>query len=142
MEAQRASNEAEFEQFKRGWYVGDEEFRQKLLAQMKQKRGAEHFGELVREAEEVKAERLVKEELKKLGWQGKELALRRKGDPEKLRLARLLRQNTTMTVSWIAKRLQMGVPSHLTHLLYWAGKENQRKRMPSYKYQIPRSDPE
>ena len=70
----------------------------------------------------------MKQELRKLGWKEKELVLRRNGDPEKLRLARSLRQNTTMTVSWIVKRLQMGVPSPLTHLLYWAGKEKPKKK--------------
>src|SRR5438045_1145285 len=43
MEAQRAGDEAEFQALKRGWYLGDEEFRQELLTQMQGKRGAEHF---------------------------------------------------------------------------------------------------
>jgi len=30
-----------------------------------------------------------------------------------------LRRETTMTVKWIAERLQMGTPTHLAHLLYW-----------------------
>ena len=127
-EARRAANAEEFEQFKGGWSVGDDEFREEPLAQMDQKRGAEHFGNEVREREEVKAGRLVKQELRKLSWPEKELTVRRKGDPEKLRLAQLLRRNTTMTVSWIAKRLHMGVPSHLTHLLYWAGKKKPKKK--------------
>jgi len=127
MEGRRVADQQEFQQFRRGWYVGDKKFRQKLLAQMSPKRGAEHFGEEVREAEEAKAERLVRAELKKLGWRGKDLASRRKGDPEKVRLARWLRQHTTMTAGWIAKRLQMGVPGHLTHLLYWAEKKKPEK---------------
>ena len=36
--------------------------------------------------------------------------------------SQLLRQNTTMTIGWIADRLQMGTPGHLSHLLYWEGK--------------------
>ena len=36
--------------------MGDEEFRQELLAQMKGKRGPEHFGAAVRESEMAKAE--------------------------------------------------------------------------------------
>jgi len=34
--------------------------------------------------------------------------MRRKGDPKKVRLARLLRQKTTMTFGAVAERLQMG----------------------------------
>jgi hypothetical protein len=30
-----------------------------------------------------------------------------------------LRQETTMMLSWIADRLQMGTRTHLAHLLYW-----------------------
>ena len=82
--------------------MGDEEFRQELLAQMKAKRGPEHFGAAVRESEMAKAERVVQKELKRLRWREKELAGQRKGDPEKVRLAILLRQNTTMTIAWIA----------------------------------------
>src|SRR6266699_222839 len=70
--------------------VGDEEFRQELLAQMKAKRGPEHFGAAVRESEMAKAERVVQKEFKRLGWGEKELSAQRKGNPEKVRLARLL----------------------------------------------------
>jgi hypothetical protein len=53
----------------------------------------------------------------------KELGLRRKGDIAKLRIAKLLREKTTMTLGWIAERLQMGTKTHLAHLLYWEGRE-------------------
>jgi len=128
MESRRASDGSEFQAFKRGWYVGDEKFRQDLLAQMKGKRRPEHFGPAVRESEMAKAERVVQKELKRLGWREKELTARRKGDPKKLRLAMLLRQNTTMTTGWIAERLQMGTPGHLSHLLYWDGKTKPKQK--------------
>lgn len=51
----------------------------------------------------------VREELAKLGWKEADLTQRRKGDPGKVRIARQLRQETTMTLAWIAQRLQMGV---------------------------------
>ena len=113
---------------KRGWYLGDEEFREQLLGQMGGKRGREHFGEAVQESEAAQSEQVVKEALKKLGWREKDLAERRKGDPEKLRLARLLRQKTTMTLSEVAERLQMGTSGHLAHLLYWEGKTKPQQR--------------
>ena len=128
MEARRAASEEEFQKLKRGWYLGDEEFRQELLSQMKGKRGTEHFGEEVRESEAAQAERVVKSELKRLGWREGELGKRRKGDPETVRLARFLRENTTMTLSKIAERLQMGAAGHLSHLLYWEGKAKPKQK--------------
>lgn len=64
-------------------------------------------------------ERLLAEELARLGRAEAELALRRKGDHRlKVSLAAKLRAQTTMTLGWIANRLQMGTRGHLTHLLY------------------------
>ena len=74
------------------------------------------------ESAEAKAERMVLEELKKLGWRREELGKRRKGDAEKVRIALRLRKETTMTSAWIAQRLEMGTKTHLSHLLYWQGR--------------------
>jgi hypothetical protein len=43
-------------------------------------------------------------------------------------MAQALRREITMTLAWVAARLQMGTKSHLTHLLYWAGQRTNRKR--------------
>ena len=43
----------------------------------------------------------------RLGWTEVELNCRRKGDPGKVEIARQLRRETTMTLAWIARRLQM-----------------------------------
>ena len=40
-------------------------------------------------------------------------------DVQKVRMARRLRQETTMTLQWIAERLQIGTKTHSAHLLYW-----------------------
>ena len=66
----------------------------------------------------AKAERIVREELEALRWSALELQHRRKGDPEKLKIAQRLRNQTTMTLHWIAQRLHMGSAGHLSHLLY------------------------
>jgi hypothetical protein len=47
------------------------------------------------------------------------LKQRRKGDAAKVKIARRLRRETTMTLAWIAQRLHMGTKTHLAHLLYW-----------------------
>jgi len=75
-----------------------------------------------------KAQRLVRDELKKLGWQERGLKRRRKGDPGKIGIALRLRQETTMTLSWIAHRLQMGTKTHLSHLLYWHGQDRKKRK--------------
>ena len=120
LELRRASEELEeLEEAVGGWCVGSEEFRDELLAQMHERKGAEHFGPEIRESAVQKAQRLVKEELARLGWGERELKRRRKGDPEKVRIASRLRRETTMTQAWIAERLHMGTKTHLAHLLYW-----------------------
>jgi hypothetical protein len=52
---------------------------------------------------------------------------RPKGDPEKVRIAVRLRQETTMTLGWIAQALHMGTKTHLSHLLYWRGKQKKKR---------------
>ena len=64
---------------------------------------------------------MVLEELKKLCWDDQELPQRRKGDPAKVRIALRLRQETTMTLAWIAQRLKMGAWTHVSNLLRFGG---------------------
>ena len=124
MEGRRASEDGdEFKGVVRGWGLGGQSFRQELLVQMSERAGPEHYGVEIRELAEEKAERLTREELQKLGWEEEVLDQRSKGDPQKLRMALRLRQETTMTLTWIAQRLQMGTKTHLSHLLYWHGRD-------------------
>jgi len=116
------SKKEEFRQMERGWCVGDEEFRRELLEQVSKEPGTSHYGEMVQEAVEVRAERLVSRRLKAMGWTEKDLAVRRKGDPKKVKLAAELRAETTMPLAWIAARLVMGSRGYLTWLLYRQGK--------------------
>ena len=80
--------------------------------------GEHHYGEERAETEQEEAERMVWEGLKRLGWREADVAARRKGDAGKVELAVRLRAETTVTVKWIAERLQMGAWTHLNHLLY------------------------
>jgi hypothetical protein len=72
------------------------------------KLGEHHAGEWRRESGEAKAERLVGQELKRLGWTEADLAVRRKSDPLKLAIAARLRRETTLTLKAIAARVQLG----------------------------------
>jgi hypothetical protein len=118
MEARRAAElDKEWKTVRRGWCLGGKEFRQELLEHMRGRTGPNHGGEERRETEEAWAEQLLAEELKRRRWAGAELAQRRKGDALKLKLARRLRQETTMTLNWIAKRLHTGAAGSLANLL-------------------------
>jgi hypothetical protein len=46
------------------------------------------------------------------GWKRRDLEGDAKGDPEKIKRARRLRQETTMTWAWIAEHLAMGAGGH------------------------------
>jgi hypothetical protein len=60
------------------------------------------------ETEQAKALRIVQEELKRRGWTRAELKRRRKGDEAKVALARRLREETAVSLRWIAENLYMG----------------------------------
>ena len=99
-------------ELRRGRYLGDEEFRRELLAQMDGKIGHHHGEPERRESAEQRAESLLKEELNRRGWDQKELKRRRKSDPGKVQVARRLRKETTMNWQWIAASLMMGAADY------------------------------
>jgi putative transposase len=119
MESRRGEEQPEeWKKVRRGWCLGDETFRKELLAQMAEQAGDSHYGEAKRESAQEKAQRIVAEELKRVGWEEADLLKHRKGDRRKVKLARRLRQETTMTLKWIADRLKMGVWTHVSNRLY------------------------
>ena len=112
-----------------GWFLGSQEFRRELLAQVTAQAGPRHTGEEVTESCQAKAERIVQQELKELGWSMQDLESRPKGDARKVKIAQRLRQETTMTLSWIAERLRMGTPGHVNCLLYRKPREDAGQNM-------------
>jgi hypothetical protein len=114
-----AEDGGDLKAIRRGWFFGGDALRQELLAQASEKTGRWHYGDLVREAAEARAERIVAEELIKRKWSELTLAARRKGDAVKVDMAQRLQRETTVTLAWIAQRLQMGTRTYLAHLLYW-----------------------
>jgi hypothetical protein len=120
LEAGRRAEDGEaYKEIRRGWFFGEDALKERLLEQVSARSGAWHYGEELRESAEAKAERIVKQELKRRGWDAAVLRARRKGDPAKVAMAVRLRAETTMTLAWIADRLQMGTKTHVAHLLYW-----------------------
>jgi len=103
---------------RRGWALGSKEFREELLAAMEERDGEYFSGEELRESDEQKAERLVREQLRKFGWTNADLKATRKGDLRKLRIAKQLSEHTTVGLKWISNRLHAGVWTHLNNRLY------------------------
>jgi len=99
----------DWKQLRRGWCFGEESFREELLAQVQEKVGPSHYGGQKREAAQEKANRIVEEELRRLGWQKEDLGRRPKGDPAKVGIARRLRAETTVSLKWVAAVLAMGL---------------------------------
>ena len=127
LEERRGAEEGgEFKAIRRGWCLGAETFRKELLAQMGERLGAEHYGAERSETAEAEAERIIVEELKRRKWRATDISALRKGDPAKLALAARLRAETTMTVGWIAERLEMGTRGYLNHLLHHRRKSGKK----------------
>ena len=93
---------------RRGWCLGRKEFQRQMLEKVEGRRGEPHSGELRGEPAEAKAERIIGEELSRLGWSRAELAARHKSDPGKLALAARLRQETTHSRKGIAAGVHLG----------------------------------
>jgi len=110
MEARRAeeTDEQALQPLRRGWCLGSEAFKQQMLEQMEGRMGEHHSGALRQQSAQVKAERIIAEELRRLGWKESDLASRRKSDPGKLALAARLRKETTLPLKWIAGRVRLG----------------------------------
>jgi hypothetical protein len=123
LETRRLSETAEpaeeLKAIRHGWCFGNDSFRTESLAQMEQRAGANHYGYELQEVAEEKANRILAEELGIAKWAESQLRALRKGHPRKIQIARRLRQETTVTLQWIATRLHMGTRGHLNHLLYW-----------------------
>ena len=100
MEARRLEpgDEESLQGFRRGWYVGSEAFGQEQLARMEGKLGEHHAGELRRERAEAKGERIIAEELQRLGWSESDWVIRPKNDAGKMAIAVRLCRETSLSI--------------------------------------------
>ena len=110
MEAMRqdANSAEEAKSIRRGWKLGGEDFLDWILEKVEVKSADAHSRRERDETEQGRAARIVRDELKKLGWTKTDLKRRRKGDPKKVALARLLREKTAVSLKWIAANLEKG----------------------------------
>jgi len=105
------------EALRRGWYLGEDTFRDRLLALMDKAQGiktrvSRKADALEKDYSEKDAEQIIQRCVPEMGLPtgAKELCLLRKGDEGKALIAALIRGRTAASTEWIAKRLQMGHP--------------------------------
>jgi hypothetical protein len=111
--------DANYSEIRKSWCLGSERFIRRAAEKLAGHPAAEHFGPEIHASAEIAAENIVQEEMKARGLTEQLLRQRRKSDTEKIQIAKRLREETTMTLSWIAHRLRMGTRTYLNHLLYW-----------------------
>ena len=106
---------------RRGWYLGEETFRDRLLDLVDKAKGVKprqrrKAAGLEKDHGEKDAERIVRELGPQLGLPAgvRELAELRKGDERKALLAAVLRRRTAVATQWIAQRLAMGHPGSVS----------------------------
>jgi REP element-mobilizing transposase RayT len=118
------ADEALWSGIRRGWKLGAEDFVERLVGMGVGGSGNTgiHAAEAVEETMEQKAQGIARGFLKERGMGVEDLRKLKKGHPNKIALARELRSKTTMTMAWIAKELNAGVPQTLWRAL-WANSE-------------------
>ena len=70
--------------------------------------GAHPHGAERREVGEARAQRILRKESKRWGWQAAKLKQVANGDAERVKIAGRLRSETTMTWCWIGAHLHVG----------------------------------
>ena len=109
------------EALRRGWYLGEDSFRDRLLPLVEKVKGIKPRERrkttgLEKDYGERDAEQMIQKCGAELGLptQGRELGSLRKGDERKALMAALLRGRTAVSTEWIAKRLCMGYPGSVS----------------------------
>jgi len=131
----RKALEEQWKRIRRGWYLGGEGFRGRMLKRIKVSlscgRAASYGGEAKRAHGEAEAERMVEKGLAALGIKGGQLAEQPKGELEKQVLAWWLREYTTVGRRWISERLRMGEESGVSKAVHHvrASRDNRMKRL-------------
>ena len=93
------------------------EFVQRMVEQIEEDFGENQIWPERAERMEMRAERLIAEQLREFGWRWPRLAKKPRGHPVKVELAWKLRRVTTMTLQWIAAALCMGSWTSVFNLL-------------------------
>ena len=107
----------QYQNLRRGWVLGSEEFRRELLEQTGKWLGPNHFGQERRETAEVRARRIIAETLRRERLTRENFELLSANHRIKVALARQLRQEATMELKWIAEEPGIGSWKYSSNLL-------------------------
>jgi len=116
---------------KRGWYLGEPTFADKLLSLMEGKRSrAVGDDPVARSHDEAGAEELAIRALTAVGLPSDTGALAelRKGEGRKILVAALLRKHTSAGNRWLAQRLAMGHTGSVSRLIGAFGNDSQNQK--------------
>ena len=118
MQSGRQALESQWRQIRRGWYLGGEGFKGRLVKMLRaaigNRRSSSHAGEAKKAHGEDEAEGWLAVGLKILGLAHDSLRTHPKGMKEKMVLAWWLRGRTIVGREWIAERLWIGDPSRVS----------------------------
>jgi hypothetical protein len=121
IEAGRARLTEEWQAVRRGWYVGGQVFRERLLGlaekPLRQARSASLSGGAKREHGEARAERMLAVGLAVVGLAQSDLPTGAKGALRKQVLAWWLCRHTAVHRRWVSQRLHMGDESGVTRAI-------------------------
>ena len=129
LEARAANDEGKIDEtamqaMRRGWYLGKETFKDRLLKLIDPTAGnalsgGSRSGGETRDYGEKEAARIVREGMKALGVSSAKgaLAALAKSDRRKVVLAGILRAKTSASNEWIATKLAMGHPGSVSRML-------------------------
>jgi hypothetical protein len=115
VEPGKHAEEELWKRIRRGWQFGDGDFVERLSDKMGEREaGSENvFTEVSREQEEVRAKKIIAQELKKESVAWEDLAEMNKTEDRKIRVAIALRKQTPMSMGWIASAISAGKPTTL-----------------------------
>jgi len=111
-----------------GWYIGSEEFRERLGTILVRQGQSDNLrGEQKPAHGASEAERIWREGLELLGGEEMELLNAKSTRMEKRALAWLMKKNTAVTVKWIAERTEMGHASTASLAINRFARDSSRK---------------
>ncbi len=129
MEVRAANHKGQIDEeaaraIRRGWYLGKETFRDKLLKLLEKSQprrigGTRRAAGAERDHGEKQAQRILREGIRHLGLPSSltGLSALKKCDERKTRIAILLRTHTSMSNDWIATKLAMGHPGSVSRIV-------------------------
>ena len=124
--------EQAMKELRRGWYLGEPTFADKLraLVEPKRDRGTEGRDPTAKAHDESEAEDLARRALGllRMPMEPEALSGLRKGDPGKVLVAAIVRKNTSVSNRWLTDRLVMGHAAGLSRLLGECRKDKESMR--------------